>query len=394
MSSATQFINSAYDIVNYSMNNDEQQQSIGTNNPIDQNYPQNTATSTPLGFHADEGVDVAVDTSPQVTQMTESNTQPAVQQQPQSLVIPGDPQSGQAEQYEQAPQSQSQQTIPATQLTQEATASNFEQYSQQAVNQESPENSDLPPPQDYLVQAQSAFDAVGATDTKKTLMVGGIALVGVIVFGIATLLLLGPKDKKTSTETPITQTSQQNSSLNSQPVEDLTVKIPANWSSIEDSEIGVRVKLPELDQFGTSGSSSSEEDGVTLTTAAYGIATNENEPTMSISLVRAKGLQDEKQLQKMVEKAGSPSSAATLIYKNIKSTLSAKNVNKQKMYVHEFSGTFASKKLNDQLFKSTTVYVFKDGICFGVIATTNPKNPDHEKELNYAYTVAATLEKL
>ena len=64
------------------------------------------------------------------------------------------------------------------------------------------------------------------------------------------------------------------------------------------------------------------------------------------------------------------------------------------MYVHEFSGTFASKKLNDQLFKSTTVYVFKDGACFGVIGTTNPKSPDHEKELHYAYTVAATLEKL
>lgn len=374
------------------MNNDEQQQPIKTNNPVDPNALQNIAASTPLESHAEEGVDVAADTSPQITQMTEQNTQPGVQQQSQSLVIPGEAQSGQAQQYEQAPQSQ--QTIPTTQLTQETTARNFEQYSQQQVNQELPENSDLPPPQDYLVQAQSAFDAVGATDTKKTLMVGGIALVGVIVFGIATLLLLGPKDKKTSTETPITQTSQQSSSLNSQPVEDLTVKIPANWSSIEDSEIGVRVKLPELDQFGTSGSSSSEEDGVTLTTAAYGIATNENEPTMSISLVRAKGLQDEKQLQKMVEKAGSPSSAATLIYKNIKSTLSAKNVNKQKMYVHEFSGTFASKKLNDQLFKSTTVYVFKDGICFGVIGTTNPKNPDHEKELHYAYTVAATLEKL
>ncbi len=50
--------------------------------------------------------------------------------------------------------------------------------------------------------------------------------------------------------------------------------------------------------------------------------------------------------------------------------------------------------MDGQIFKSSTVYLFKGGVCYGVISTTSPRKPDYNKEKNYAYTVAASLEKL
>lgn len=258
----------------------------------------------------------------------------------------------------------------------------------------SDQNHDEPIQDDYLLQAQSAVSAIGSIDPKKTLIAGSVILLSLAVIGAATLFFFGTKKDEASGGQSSPEASQQEAPTAKYSTEDLTVKIPPNWRVVEDSEIGARVKLPDLDEFGTSGSSSSEQDGVELITSAYGVAVGENESSMSISLVRAKDLKDEKQLYKLVDQAGSASSPANLIYKDIKSTLTKKNVNNQPMYIHEFSGKFASKKMNNELFKSSTVYLFKEGLCFGVIGTTDPKKPDYVKELNYAYTVAATLEKL
>lgn len=250
------------------------------------------------------------------------------------------------------------------------------------------------PPPDYFKQAQSAINTATDINPRKTAIYGGAALLGVIAIGVIALLLIGPKTDDTNKDTAGLSSKQQPVADDVKSAESLTVNIPASWRIVEDKNIGIRVKLPEPDMYGTDGSSESETDGVKLSTSAYGVATAEGESPMSISLVRADGVKDEKQLNKLVQSASGPTSPASLIYKDITSSLVKKNVNEQTMYVHEFSGKYVSKKRSGQSFKSTTVYQFKEGVCYGVIGTTSPKNPDYKKELDYAYTVAASLEKL
>ncbi len=186
-------------------------------------------------------------------------------------------------------------------------------------------------PQDYLAQAQSTISAVSGVDPRKTALYGGAALLGVIAIGIIALFLLRPVGSKQETSSVVSTDRQKHTVGDTKNIEDLTVKIPASWRVVEDKAIGARVRLPEQDQFNTDGSSESEMDDVKLITSAYGVANSDGESSMSISLIRAEGLKDEKQLDKLVQSTSGPASPASLLYKDIKSNLTKKSVNKQTM---------------------------------------------------------------